>query len=172
MRDLLDTNCIINKTISIISQKQISMSAQRSERYKSSQTGRPNSPIRGSCFYYQQKGHIMKKYIKRRNYSPNRSKPPTPYFLNNSGSRMQNSRQLCQMIPANHQLNFVKTVQQISMYQFSIWINLIEKPYNACFRSSTNSTGKSIVDLLVEFCSLLRCIHQSSLGPIGVDGKK
>ena len=29
----------------------------------------------------------------------------------------------------------------------------------ACFRSSTNSTDKSIVELLAEFCSLLRCIH-------------
>jgi hypothetical protein len=29
----------------------------------------------------------------------------------------------------------------------------------ACFRSPTNSTGKSIVGLLVEFCSLLRCIR-------------
>ena len=29
----------------------------------------------------------------------------------------------------------------------------------ACFRSPTNSTGKSIVELLVEFCSLLRCIR-------------
>ena len=27
----------------------------------------------------------------------------------------------------------------------------------ACFRSPTNSTGKFIVELLVEFCSLLRC---------------
>ena len=36
----------------------------------------------------------------------------------------------------------------------------------ACFRSPTNSTGKFIVELLVEFCSLLRCIRWSSLGPI------
>ena len=29
----------------------------------------------------------------------------------------------------------------------------------ACYRSPTNSTGKSIVELLVEFCSLLRFIR-------------
>ena len=35
----------------------------------------------------------------------------------------------------------------------------------ACFRSPTNSTGKCIVELLVELCSLLTCIRWSSLDP-------
>ena len=30
--------------------------------------------------------------------------------------------------------------------------------FPACFRSPTNSTGKSIVELFVDFCSLLSCI--------------
>lgn len=29
----------------------------------------------------------------------------------------------------------------------------------ACFRSPTNSTGRSIVELFVDFCSLLKCIR-------------